>query len=105
MAASRERLGCGEVLGLALRLEVRRVRTGNHRPFVPIEAKPPQAVENAADHGLRRSLDVGVLDAEHEHAAVAAGEQPVEERGAGAADVKVTSGRRRETDPGRRHNP
>ena len=44
----------------------------------------------------RRSLDVGVLDAQDEHAAVASGKQPVEERGASAADVEVAGGRRSE---------
>ena len=50
------------------------------------------------DHLLRRALDVGVLDAQHEHAAVTPREQPVEERRAGAADVEVAGGRRREAD-------
>ena len=35
---------------------------------------------------------VGVLDPEDEDAAVMAGEEPVEERGAGAADVEVPGG-------------
>ena len=52
------------------------------------------------DHLVRRALGVGVLDAQHEHAAVAAREQPVEERRARAADVQVAGGRRREADAG-----
>ena len=47
---------------------------------------------------VRRSLDVGVFDAQHEHAAVAPGEEPVEERGARAADVQVAGRRGSEAD-------
>ena len=34
------------------------------------------------------AVAVGILDTEDEHASVVPGEQPVEERGTGAADVK-----------------
>src|SRR5439155_5033852 len=53
------------------------------------EAKPAKPVENALDHFGRRTLDVGVLDAQHEGAAVAPCEEPVEQRGARAADVQI----------------
>src|SRR5438105_11412242 len=48
--AGDELLGSGEILRLPLRLEVRRMRTGDHRPFVPVQAEPAQTVENARDH-------------------------------------------------------
>ena len=91
-----EAAGRGAVFLEPLRLEVRRVRAVDVGAFVPVEPQPAQAVENAGDHLVRRALDVGVLDPQDEHAAVAPRVEPVEERGAGAADVEVAGGRGRE---------
>ena len=74
------------------------MRSARLGPFVPVETKPAQAVQDAGDHVGRRSLDVGILDAQHEHAAVPAGVEPVEERRARAADVQVAGGGRGEAD-------
>ena len=82
----------------ALRLKVRTVRAADLRPFVPVEAEPAQSVEDAVHHLVRRALDVGVFDAQDEHAAEPPREQPVEQRRAGAADVQVAGGRGSETD-------
>ena len=60
---------------------------------VPLKAEPRQAVENGVDRRLGRTRTVGIFDAQQELAAMMAGEQPVEERGAGAADVQE-AGRR-----------
>src|SRR6476469_3279529 len=60
---------------------------------IPIEAEPRQAVEDRLDRRLGRAGAVGVLDAQQVLAAMVLGEQPVEERGAGAADMEV-AGRR-----------
>ena len=81
-----------------LRLKVR-ARTGR-RPSGP---RPSRARASACRRECPRpsrptSARVGVLDAQHERAAVPAGEQPVEERRAGAADVQVAGGRWREAD-------
>jgi len=84
------------------RLKVRRVRPLDLRPFVPIETEPLHALENAADHVGRRSLEVGVFDPQDERTAGAAGVEPVEKRRARAADVQVAGRRRRESQP-RRH--
>src|SRR5450755_3586534 len=46
--------------------------------LVPIEAKPAHALQNAFHYLSRRALDVGILNAQDERAAVMAGEQPVE---------------------------
>ena len=62
-----------------------------------------QPIEDAADHVPRGPFGVGVLDAEDEGAAVAPREEPVEERGARAADVEVAGGRGCEADAGRSH--
>ena len=83
-----------------LRLEVRRVRPADVRPFVPVEPEPAQAVDDAGDHLPRRPLGVGVLDAQHERAAMPPREQPVEERRARAADVEVAGRGRRKADAG-----
>ena len=55
---------------------------------------PSQLEPVEDDLGVRvgAALLVGVLDAEHEGAAGLPGEEPVEERGAGAADVEVAGG-------------
>ena len=80
----------------ALRLEIRGVRSAHFWTLVPLEAQPAEPVEDACHHVGRRSLDVRVLDAEHERAAVAARVQIVEERGTGAADVEIAGRRGRE---------
>src|SRR5262249_1170414 len=64
---------------------------------VPGETEPADRVENAFDHFVRRALDVGVFDPQDEHAAVPAREEPVEERSARTADVKIAGGRWRES--------
>src|SRR5438445_288338 len=60
------------------------------RPLVPVELQPPQGVENLL-HVLRgRSLAIGIFDPQHENATLTAREQPVVQRGPGAADVERT---------------
>ena len=71
-------------------------RALKHRLLVPVEAEPGEAVEDDAGVLVRGAFLVGVFDAEQELAARVAGEEPVEEGGAGAADVEVARGRRRE---------
>src|SRR6185503_1645682 len=53
----------------ALGLEVRAVLATHPGPFVPGEPEPAQAVEDRARRFLGGALGVGVLDAQHEHAA------------------------------------
>src|SRR5688500_6475875 len=84
-----ERVRVLAVFLLALRLEVRRMRAADVGPLIPVETEPAQAVDDAGDHLPRRALRVGVLDAQHERAAMPPREQPVEERRARAADVQV----------------
>src|SRR6266571_3757950 len=71
-----------------------------HERLVPIEAEPSEAVEDHFGVLLGGALPVGVFDAQQELAARVAGVQPVEEGGAGAADVEVAGGRRGEADAG-----
>src|SRR5262249_3290402 len=65
-------------------------------PLVPVEVEPAQAVEDGGLRLARRALGVGVLDAQHEGAAVPAREGPVEEGGACPAHVQEPRGARRE---------
>ena len=81
----------------SLRLKIRRVRPADSRTFVPLESQPAHRLEDARHHLVGRSLRVGVFDAKDERAAVPAREQPVEQRRARAADVKIPGGRRRES--------
>src|SRR5687768_4124116 len=74
------------------------MRTIGTGPLVPVEAQPVETIQNPRDHVGRGPLDVGVFDAEHERAAVPARVEPVEERGAGAADMEVPGRRRSKTD-------
>ena len=98
MALRDERGGHRAVPIEALRLEIRPVGAVDFRSLVPVEPEPAKAVEDPFDHVLRRSLDVGVFDAQHEDAAEPAREEPVEERGARAADVEIPGRRWGEAD-------
>ena len=70
-------------------LAVTRIALGLvERPLVRVQAEPVHAVQDHL-HGFgRRTLAVGVLDAQDEYAAVAARVQPAEQRRAHAADVQ-----------------
>ena len=63
------------------------------RPLIPIELQPAQRVEDLLDVLGRGALAVGVLDAKHQRAPLAARQQPVEQGGAGAPDVERPGGR------------
>ena len=63
-----------------------------------LQPEPAQAVEDRVDRRLGGALPVGVLDPQQIAAAMVPGEQPIEQRGPGAADVQITRGRRREPD-------
>ena len=92
--ARRDQRRCGRSMPIvALRLKIRPVRPVNARAFVPIQSEPVQPVEDAGHHLGRRSLGVGILDAQYEHAAVATGVEPVEEGGTCASNVEVAGGR------------
>ncbi len=60
---------------------------------VPVEAEPGQSVDDRGDRLGGRALAVGILDAQTEDAPLAgklmvARIEPVEQRGAGAADMQ-----------------
>ena len=66
------------------------------RFVVPGETEPGQAFQNGVAGGVGRTFAVRVLDAQQHLAARMAGIEPVEERGARAANVQVAGGRGRE---------
>ena len=68
------------------------------RLAVVVDPEPLERLEDLVDVLLRRALAVGVLDAQDELAAAPAGEQPVEQGGAGAADVEGARRRGSEAD-------
>ncbi len=71
----------------ALGLLVRRERSADLGPLVPVDAQPAQRSEDRVVAGLRVASQVGVLDPQHEGAAEMACESPVEQRAAHVADV------------------
>src|ERR1700683_2958692 len=82
-----ELVGRGPVLGEPWALEDDRA--------VPVEAQPAQRVLDADDPLVAGPGPVRVLDAQDELPAVVPGEEPVEQRGTGRADVEKTGRGRR----------
>ena len=80
-----------------LGLPVRPVFAAGLDALAPLEPHPPQIVEDRLLRLARRPLDVGVLDAQDERAALTAREQPVEQRRARVADVQLPGRTRRES--------
>src|SRR5690606_32776279 len=99
LALADEPLGRLPVELLALALEVRAVGPADLWPFIPVEPEPAERVEDGAHAVEAAPFLIRVLHAEHERAALLAGPEPVEQRGARAADVQVTARRRREAEP------
>src|SRR5437773_7740377 len=66
--------------------------------LIPIKPEPREPVEDDLRVFVRGARFVRVLDTQQKLAAFAAGEEPVEERRAGAADVEVASGGGSEAD-------
>src|SRR5207248_690511 len=81
-----------------LRLVVGAVGAADLGALVPVDAEPAEAVEDRLEGLGDVALLVGVVDAEDEPAAVAAGEEPVEQGRPHAADVQVA--RRAGGEPG-----
>ena len=63
---------------------------------VAADTEPIEPVEDGVDGFLRRPGAIGILDAEQILTAVMPGEQPVEQRRAGTADMKIARRRGRE---------
>ena len=74
------------------------VRALKHDVLVPCEAEPLESFEDGARAFIGAARLVRVFDAQQELSAVLLDEQPVEERGAGAADVEESGGGRGESE-------
>src|SRR6266705_724401 len=59
------------------------------RAFVPVEPEPAHRVEDRLHRSFGRALEIGILDAQDEFAAVLSGVRPGEERGPRPADMEV----------------
>ena len=81
-----------------LGLDIRLVRAAHLGAFVPVEAQPAQAVEDAFQGALLDTGLVCVLNADDESSAGAAREQPVEQRGAHGPYMGLAGGTGREPD-------
>src|SRR5207247_11318333 len=72
------------------------------RPFVPVQTQPAHRVEDRLHRGFGRALEVGVLDAQDELAAVLSRVRPGEESGPRPADMEVAGRARSKTGPDNR---
>ena len=76
------------------------MRAAHLGAFIPLHAQPLE-IGDEIDQGLGVVAGlIGVLDAEQEIAADVPGEEPVEQRGAGPADMQITGGTGGEADAG-----
>src|SRR5690606_41804349 len=78
-----------------LALEVRAVGAAHFGTLVPVNAEPFQILDDGPRRLLRGALQVRVLDAQDEGAAVMAGKQPVEQCRPRPADVQIAGRARR----------
>ncbi len=60
--------------------------------FVPGKTQPAQPFEDGLDAGLGVALHIGVVEPQHHGSVVVAGIEPIENKGAGAADVQKAGG-------------
>ncbi len=88
-------------LALPIRTEI----AANLDALVPLQAKPAKVLEDGQLRFARRTLGVGVLDAEDERPVVPARKEPVEQRRARVADVQVAGWGWGETDSHRAVEP
>ena len=84
---------CDEVFSVDLltpALEIGPTAVVLGRPGIPFQPKPTQSIVDRLNRLVRVALVVCVFNSENELPSVALGEEPIEERGTGAADMQVT---------------
>ena len=74
-------------------VQLRPLALEHHHGVVVVKAEPREVVQHGRHAGVGAAGEVGVLNPQQEGAAEAPGEQPVEECGAGPADVQIAGGR------------
>ena len=89
------------VQAITLRLEIRAVVAANLGALIPIEAQEAHPVKNRLGRLRSGSLTIGVLYAKHQGSPALAGEEIVEKRRPGAANMKISRRRRSETNSDR----
>ncbi|QTK79239.1 hypothetical protein AT6N2_C1503 [Agrobacterium tumefaciens] len=94
MAFFEQLFGIGPVHGFAFGLAIRAVRAANIRAFRPGKAGPAQGFQHLLLIFEGRAGGVGILDAQDELAAVFLGEEIVEQRDIGGADMRLAGGGR-----------
>jgi hypothetical protein len=90
------RLPAGDHAVDDLVVEVHALRLVDQLGVVPVQAEPAEVFQQLARRLLGAPGEVGVFDAEEVAPAVVAGQEPVEQGRAGAADVQVAGGGGRE---------
>ena len=81
----------------------RQARGLANRPLVVIQAQPGHAVEDDLNSFFGRALQIGILDAQHEFAAVVTRVSPCEQRRAGVAQMQKPGGAGSESGADLRH--
>ena len=66
--------------------------------LIPAEFKPMEAFVDGIERSLGVPFDIRIVDAKNHRTAMAASIEPIEDKGARAADVKITCRRGRKTD-------
>ena len=103
-SSNRRRRDCDQLASMIgverepLGLTIRSIIAAAIDAFVPLQPHPLQVVLDGLLGLARRSLEVGVFDAEDERAAAVPCEQPVEERCSRVADMEVTGWGRGKSD-------
>jgi hypothetical protein len=67
------------------------------RTFIPFEAEPAHAIEDALHHILGGALEVSIFNAQNEDTAGVTGEKPIEESSTRPAYMQIAGRRRRKT--------
>ncbi len=76
----------------AIALAIGRVRAADVGTFVPVDAHPLHVFQKLGLEAGLAALDIGIFNAEDHRASSLPGDQPVEERGTGVADVQMSGG-------------
>src|SRR5690606_34614779 len=92
LALGQELLGVLAVNLQPLALLVGAIGSAHLGTLVPVDLQPPQGVDDGPGGLFGGTLQIGILDAQHEGAAVMAGKQPVEQCRPGPAHVEKPRG-------------